>query len=735
MANSEWYDKACELLDREEYAEAMACFKKAIEEGDEAAYLELGNMYLDGKGVEKDEKLAFCYFQKGAKAGDPECVEMLGLCYYWGYGVEKDLQKAAFYHDKAAKAGIVHAMYNIGLCYEYGNGVSKNIEKALYWFEKAASEDFIHAIVALGDIYFDGEYIEKDLKKAFGYFSRAAEKGDPWGKLNVAEFYEKGLVIAKDLEKAKVLCQEAYDAFYELATTEDNGDAQFRMGLFYLEGLPLIGIEQDYLQATEWLERAALAGDYRAQNDLGLLYKHGLGVGKNYEKSFYWFSKAALYGDKVALSNVAICYYWGQGVPQDFRKAAEYYIKAAQLGFSYSQMRAGEMYMKGEGVEQDYTQAVRWLKESCKKGERLAFAPLGHCYLKGLGVDQDQEEAFRLYQEGAKRDDLEAKVSMAECLIEGWGTKRNIKQAREILESVCNDEKEYRENLVTFKVYKGQLYKTWVNPRDEENLAFYAKAYYLLGLLYNSKKGAGKADPYKALAMLRMAEKLGYEGEGKAPAELIAEIEGTCNLNCWLEIRKGEPTRMGDYHIIIHHDYDSKTEVQFNSNRQKFCYMLMMFFASNASDKGSMPGLTAPYFCYARERLVSLAIFTKMQISGVEKWIDDFIYDGDYHYDPQKYSNEFGRTKLHLSESMNKNELELFGVKSVKEEVNMRCIAASPQQIIIPKELQQYARNLPTMESMRQFNVYSHRTADYSKFLQRYEEELEDWPEGGLANE
>ena len=497
----------------------------------------------------------------------------------------------------------------------------------------------------------------------------------------------------------------------------------------------MIGLEQDYLQAAEWFEKAARQGMYFAQNTLGILYRFGLGVGKNYEKSFNWFYKAAQAGNLLAISNVAICYYNGEGVPQDFQKAAEYFIKAAQLGHPISQVLVGQMYMKGEGVEQDYTQAVRWLKESCKKGERLAFAPLGHCYLKGLGVDQDQEEAFRLYQEGAKRDDLEAKVSMAECLIEGWGTKRNIKQAREILESVCNDEKEYRENLVTFTVYKEELYETWENPFNKKYLAFYAKAYYLLGLLYKSQKGAGKADPYKALAMLRMAEKLGYEGEGKAPAELIAEIEGTCNMSCQLEIRKGEPTRMGDYHIIIHHDAVSETEVQFNSNRQKFCYMLMMFFASNASDKGFMPGLTAPYFCYARERLVSLASFTKMQTSDVERWIDDFIYDRNYNYDPQKYSNEFGRTKLRLSNSMSKDELELFGVKSVKEEVNMRCIAASPQQIIIPKELQQYARNLPTMESMRQFNVYSHRTADYSKFLQRYEEELEDWPEGGLANE
>jgi len=736
MADSEWYDKACELLDRKEYAEAMPCFKKAIEEGDVRAFFDVGCMYIEGIGVEKDEKQAFYYFQKGAKAGNPDCAGALGCCYLLPIGVDIDLQKAAFYFEKAAKAGNVTAMANLGKCYEDGFGVSKNLEKALYWLEKAADLDFIPAIVELGNIYFDGDLVVRDLEKAFGYYSRAAEEGDPLGKLEVAKFYEKGLFIAKDLEKAKALYLEAYDAFYELAATEDDEHAQLIMGNFYMDGLPLIGIEQDYAQAAIWYEKSAGKGYFWALNPIGCLYKFGLGVIKNHEKSFNWFFQGAQKGIMPCLNNVANCYYNGEGVPKDFQKAAEYFIKAAQLGDPSSQMKVGYMYMKGEGVEQDFTQAVRWLKESCKKGYSSAFALLGDFYFHGLGVDKDQEEAFRLYQEGAKRDDLEAKVSMAECLIEGWGTKCNFNQAREILESVCNDEKEYRETPVSLIIRDG----TWVNPYNKTYSNLYAKAYYLLGLLYDAQRGAGKAEPYKALAMLRMAEKLGYKGEGRPLSKLIAEVEGACNLNCQLEIRKGRRPRIRKYHIFIHHADGSEEEIQFNSNRQKFCYMLMMFFASNASDKGSMPGLTAAYFCYARERLVSLAMETGMKPINFEAeiWIDEFIYKKGYKYDPQTYSNEFTNSKLRLSESMSEDELEFFGVKSVKrtsEEVNIKYIAASPEQIIIPTELQKYACNLPTMESMRQFKAYSQRTADYSKFLQRYEEELEDWPEGGLANE
>ena len=110
MAELEWYDKALECMEKENYAQAKEYLEKALEEGEIEAYFDLGNLYFEGNGVEKNYKRAFDYYQKGAKAGEPYCMDNLGMCYFWGHGVDTDIQKSAFYTEKAAKAAIERAM-------------------------------------------------------------------------------------------------------------------------------------------------------------------------------------------------------------------------------------------------------------------------------------------------------------------------------------------------------------------------------------------------------------------------------------------------------------------------------------------------------------------------------------------------------------------------------------------------------------------------------------------------
>ena len=70
MAELGWYDKALECMEKENYAQAKEYLEKALEEGEIEAYCDLGNLYFEGNGVEKDYKRAFDYYQKGAKAGE-----------------------------------------------------------------------------------------------------------------------------------------------------------------------------------------------------------------------------------------------------------------------------------------------------------------------------------------------------------------------------------------------------------------------------------------------------------------------------------------------------------------------------------------------------------------------------------------------------------------------------------------------------------------------------------------
>ena len=63
----------------------------------------------------------------------------LGYLYRNGIGVEKDLTKAFELNLKAANSGDSSAMFNVGKKYEMGIGIDKDTSKANYWLEKSES--------------------------------------------------------------------------------------------------------------------------------------------------------------------------------------------------------------------------------------------------------------------------------------------------------------------------------------------------------------------------------------------------------------------------------------------------------------------------------------------------------------------------------------------------------------------------------------------------------------------
>ena len=286
--------------------------------------------------------------------------------------------------------------------------------------------------------------------------------------------------------------------------------------------------------------------------------------------------------------------------------------------------------MKGDGVEQNYTKAASWLKKSCENGERSAYGPLGDCYRKGLGLDKDIKKAFELYRKGADMGDLQSKVSLAESLIEGWGTAIDYGKAYQILLSVCSDEESYRENLVTMVLREDEKGHHFLqDPLDEINLPRYAKAYYLLGTLYYAGKGSGGSKPTKAIPMLRMADRLGSEGDGMSPEDLISKIVGEAEkediqdaTDCYVEVRehKGRGER---YDVMIHHADGTETPVKF-VGRNKFIYLLALLIAHEGK---SVAPLSTAHFSYMRDSLAEMAETLRVNTTSYSEWIDEFVYD------------------------------------------------------------------------------------------------------------
>jgi TPR repeat protein len=86
-----------------------------------------------------------------AELGDAEAQFNLGVLYDEGAGVDRNLATAADWYRKAAEQGFIDAQTNLGILYYHGLGVDRDHEAAAHWFRLAADQGDAEA----------GEYLQR----------------------------------------------------------------------------------------------------------------------------------------------------------------------------------------------------------------------------------------------------------------------------------------------------------------------------------------------------------------------------------------------------------------------------------------------------------------------------------------------------------------------------------------------------------------------------------------------
>jgi len=137
-----------------DYPEAVRWYRVAATHGNAAAMLSLGNMYRDGRGVEKDGAEAVHLYERAAEGvADPE----------------------------APAVGM--AALNLALAYEKGDIVPRDDAAAVEWLQKSlagSSRSPVTEIAAadeLARLYSEGRGVRKDEEKAKALQARAAAAG------------------------------------------------------------------------------------------------------------------------------------------------------------------------------------------------------------------------------------------------------------------------------------------------------------------------------------------------------------------------------------------------------------------------------------------------------------------------------------------------------------------------------------------------------------------------------
>ncbi len=226
------YDLEKGIVFEQDYKTAAKMYSIAAKAKDGAqAANNLGWLYLNGFGVDKDIPLAIELFTKAAKAGNTTAMVNLGSIYEGDWGNTPDYKQALKWYKKAAELGDKDGKFNYANMYHYGRGVRKNRQKAYTFFRELYLDGYSDALFYMGYCNYFGYAVPKDYVKSLGFYLMGATEGD---------FY---------------CCNE--------------------LGVMFAKGH---GVKKDFQAAFSWYQKGAAYGDGLAISNLAYCYETGQGV-------------------------------------------------------------------------------------------------------------------------------------------------------------------------------------------------------------------------------------------------------------------------------------------------------------------------------------------------------------------------------------------------------------------------------------------------------------------------
>jgi TPR repeat protein len=193
---------------------AIKYLRGAAERRDPRGLNELGEAYLRGEGVDRNsDHLAKSRFELAAAKGYAEAMLNLGDLYRDGRSVDRNGEFAVDWYEKAARAGIVDAMVDAGLIYENGVTVSRNMRRAFCWYEAAAKAGSVRGMVATARVLEN----RREYKAARRWYQRAQAVGSADAMHRLGVLYQNGWGVRPDSQQAISWFQRAATAGSEAA--------------------------------------------------------------------------------------------------------------------------------------------------------------------------------------------------------------------------------------------------------------------------------------------------------------------------------------------------------------------------------------------------------------------------------------------------------------------------------------------------------------------------------------
>lgn len=365
----------------------------------------LAGMYYAAHGTKKDLGQSFKLYTEAAEAGDAEGQHHLGYCYMHGYGTEVNQDKATQLFSEAANNGNNESKYSLGRLLLDDREVKPNSkeEEAIALITEAAEAGLKDAVSYLGIYLINSNNTEDGIK----WLEIAAKKDCEYANNALGKHWERNGDFTKAIEYYQLSAEKTYQpAIKRLTELFDHSDNNY--GVRYKDTSHYIKLkdkafklckQKKYSEALSLLEELAEKGCDISTQQLGYMYKNGLGVDKSAKKAFNFTKDAHELGNIKSSHTLGKYYIEGTGVTKDINKGIEILKKlASEENYHSSLVILGKYYFDGKVTEKNYKLAHSyWSKAHDIKKDYGTYNNLGLMYENGHCVSKDLDKAYDYY--------------------------------------------------------------------------------------------------------------------------------------------------------------------------------------------------------------------------------------------------------------------------------------------------------------------------------------------------
>lgn len=464
IGSGDWgsINRAQGRIEQGRYDEAIAELQPLMDRYVPPAFYEMAKLYEQGLGVEKDlNEAARLYGQAIEKPSSIRGHASLNLArlYLEGRGVNRNDVLAYYLLWQAMEAdlGRTAEVELASLLSEGGEGVEADPTLARQLYEQAASQGNEQALKALAESHAPGGWLEEDITQSMAYIRRYvsqleanAGQGNISAMLQLASTYSADGLLSDQPGRRLYWLQQAAKAgdldALARAGHEMTNAGEYRQGIAMLEeaaqqghvkamtylGQALLapegGDELEPVRAEYWLREAIQAGSVDAQVILGRALVEAQAGLDDLPRGMELLEQAAESNHPLALAQLGSLLMDDERITSQPFIAVSYLKRGHEFGHPWASQQLGAAYLEGRGVEQDVELAQELLQNAAKHGQNGAMRLLGEAYLEGP-LEYNPAQGISLLTQAAQEGNSYAMIVLGRAYQKGNGVKRDLNEA------------------------------------------------------------------------------------------------------------------------------------------------------------------------------------------------------------------------------------------------------------------------------------------------------------------